>query len=137
MLTAARPNNQRDRGDDLEVDQCPQAHAAHRFHVASPGDARDQCRKDKRRDDHLDQPQEQLAERTEVNRGLGIGVIDDRSDDDADGKADEDLMRQGNTSVLPGRVDGTFHNHLANGYRRDSRTTGPHKPGAVRRSVQL
>ena len=87
-------DDQRDRRDDLEVDDRAQAHPADDLDVARAGDAGDQRREDQRRDDHLDHPQEQLAERTEVDGRGGVVLADDPADDDAEREADEDLLRQ-------------------------------------------
>ena len=69
------------RPDDLEV--------------AGARDPGDQRREDQRRDDHLDQAQEQLAERPEVGAPRRIDLLDDGADDDAEGEADENLLGEG------------------------------------------
>ncbi len=63
--------------------------------VPGAGDARDQRREDQRRDDHLDQAQEELAERTEVDGGGGVVLADEPAGDDAEREPDEDLLREG------------------------------------------
>ena len=85
-------DHERERRDDLEVDDGAQAHAADDLHVAGAGDAGDQRREDQRRDDHLDQAQEELAEGPEVGGRRGVVLADDPADDDADRQADENLL---------------------------------------------
>ena len=93
------PDAERDGGDDLEIDDRAQPHAADDLDVAGAGDAGDQRREDQRRDDHLDHPQEQLAEGAEVRRPLGMGRADDPSRRDADRKTDENLLGEGNAAA--------------------------------------
>ena len=83
-----------DRRDHLEVDDRAHAHAADRFHVARPRRAGDQGREDQRRDDHLDQAQEQLAERPDVLRPRRIDVVDVGAKRNPDRQTDEDLLGQ-------------------------------------------
>src|ERR687884_425051 len=49
---------------------------ADNLEVPGTGDPHDQRRKDQRRDHHFDQPQEQLCERTEVDRVGRVVMID-------------------------------------------------------------
>ncbi len=60
--------------------------------MAGAGDAGDQRGKDQGRDDHLDQAQEELAERPEVDGPVGVEVADEPADDDPYGQTDEDLL---------------------------------------------
>ena len=53
---------QRERGDDFEVDDGLQADAAHALEIAAAGDAVDQRAEDQRRDDGADQPQKDGAD---------------------------------------------------------------------------
>ena len=62
----AKPEKQRDRGRDLEIDDGLEADAAHRLQVAGARDADDQRRKQQRRDDHLDHPQERVGDRLDL-----------------------------------------------------------------------
>ena len=87
-------DQQRERRDDLEVDHRAQPHAADDLEVARAGDAGDQRREDQRRDDHLDQAQEELAERPEVERPGRVVRLDQGTGDDAECQADEDLLGQ-------------------------------------------
>jgi hypothetical protein len=97
------PDDQGDGGDNLEVDDRAQPHPADRLDVARARDARDQRRENQRGDDHLDHPQEQLAERPRIRRPLGIGVVDDRTNQDSEGEADEDLLGQADAGSRFGR----------------------------------
>ena len=92
-------DDERERRDDLEVDDRAQAHPADHLEVAGAGDAGDQRREDQRRDDHLDQAEEQLAERPEVDRPFGVERVHDRADDDAEHQTDEDLLGQGEAAA--------------------------------------
>ena len=66
-----------DGGDDLEVDDRAKPHPADDLHVAGAGDAGDERREDQGGDDHLDHPEEELAEGPEVDRPLGMEPADD------------------------------------------------------------
>ena len=56
-------DDQRDRADDLEIEQRIAAGLADLLHVLHAGDADDDRAEDDRRDDHLDQLDEAVAER--------------------------------------------------------------------------
>ena len=71
-------DDQRERRDDLEVDQRTQPHPADDLEVARAGDAGHQRREDQRRDHHLDQPEEQLAEWPEVDGPGRVVRLDQR-----------------------------------------------------------
>ena len=62
-LTTMRPMTRADRGDDLEVDERLEADAPDLLHVLHAGDAVHDGEEDDRRDDHLDQLDEGVAER--------------------------------------------------------------------------
>jgi hypothetical protein len=85
-------DDQRQRRDNLEVDDCPQSHAADYLEVASTGDPRDQGREDQGRDDHLDQAQEQLAEGAKVRCERRVVLADQPPSDNANGQPDENLL---------------------------------------------
>ena len=63
MLTTIEPDDQRKRGHDLEIDQRLHADAADLLHVLHAGDAVHDGAEDDRRDEHLDQLDEPVAER--------------------------------------------------------------------------
>ena len=88
-----------DGGDDLEVDDRANTHPADDLHVAGAGDAGDERREDQRGDDHLDHPEEELAEGAEVDRPLGMEAADQPACDDAEGQSDEDLLCEGNAAT--------------------------------------
>ena len=94
-----QPDAERDGSDDLEIDDRAHPHAADHLDVAGAGDAGDQRREDQRRDDHLDHPQEQLAEGAEVHSPLGMGGADDPSRRDAECKTDEDLLGESDAAA--------------------------------------
>ena len=62
-LTTIRPMIERERGHDLEVEQRLEADAADLLHVLHAGDAVHDRAEDDRRDEHLDQLDEGVAER--------------------------------------------------------------------------
>ena len=62
------PDEQRERRDDLEIDQRLDAHAADLSQVGMAGDADDERGEQQRRDDGPDQPQEDLAEHAQLGR---------------------------------------------------------------------
>ena len=106
-------DHQRERRDDLEVDDRAQPHAADDLEVPGAGDAGDQRREDQRRDDHLDQPQEELAERPEVDGAFGMGRIDDGAGDDAEHEADENLLRERDAAARRRRrISGAGHQRI-------------------------
>ena len=59
-------DEQRDRGNHLEIDQALQTDASNTPQISVPGDSRDESSEDQRRDDHLDQSQENIAEQADV-----------------------------------------------------------------------
>src|SRR5439155_8665496 len=76
------PDDQRDGADDLEVQQREAAGLADLLHVLHTGDADDDGAEDDRRDDHLDQLDERVAERLHRLAGLRPEVAEDHADDD-------------------------------------------------------
>ena len=107
-----QPDDQRERRHDLEVDDRPQPHAADDLDVSRSGDARDQRREDQRRDDHLDHPQEQLAEGPEIDRRRRVVLADDPAGDDAECEADEDLLGKGDAAARRGFSGRVSHSGL-------------------------
>ncbi len=101
-----QPDDQCDRRHDFEVDDGPQAHPADGLDVTRSSNARDQRGENQGRDDHLDHPQEQLAERPGVGRPFRVDVIDDRANCDADGQPNEDLMGQADAPCSRSRRGG-------------------------------
>ena len=77
-------DDQRDRADDLEVEQRQAAGLADLLHVLHAGDADDDGAEDDRRDDHLDQLDEAVAERLHRLAGLRAEVAEQDADDDRD-----------------------------------------------------
>ena len=61
-------DEKRDRGDHLEIDQRLDAHSPDFLQVGVPGDPHNQRPEQQRRDDRLDQPQEDHAQHAQVDR---------------------------------------------------------------------
>ena len=61
-IDGGETDDDRDGGDDFEVDQALQPDAANPFGIAVPGDSGDQRAQNQRRNDHRDQPQKNIAE---------------------------------------------------------------------------
>ena len=76
-----QPDHQRQRRDHLEIDQRPQTDPADVLHRAHVGDADHHRREDDRRNQHLHQLDEPVAERLHRRRVLGR----DESEDHAEG----------------------------------------------------
>ena len=87
---SSRPSAERDRRDDLEIDQRLDADPADPFQVAGAGDAVHDDAEHEHRDDHLDELDERIAERLELDRRLGP----DEADDDADDERQHHLAEQ-------------------------------------------
>ena len=66
----------RDGGDDLEEDDGAKSQPADLLQVGVPGDAHHQRPEDQRRDDGLDQPQEDERQHSQVGRNVGKVVTD-------------------------------------------------------------
>ena len=85
LMRDRRPaDEERQRGDDLEVDERLHAHPPDLAEVGVAGDADDQRREEQRRDDGADQPQEDLAEEPERDGQVREEVADLGADDDGD-----------------------------------------------------
>jgi hypothetical protein len=120
-------DDQRDRAHDLEVEEREAAGLADLLHVLHAGDADDDGAEDDRRDHHLDQLDEAVAERLHRLAGLRPEMAEDDADDDrGDHLRVERLVER-----LLGR--GLLHGSslLATGRRR-RRPTLPGRRGAVR-----
>ena len=102
-------DDEREGRDHLEVDDGAQSDPSDDLDVPGPGDPGNQRREDQRCDDHLDQPQEDLAEGAEVRRRGGVVLADEPADDDADAEPDENLL--GKRQAASGRPFGLrmFH----------------------------
>jgi hypothetical protein len=92
-------DSERDRRHDLEVDDRAEAHPTDHLHVPCPGDPGDQRGENQWSDDHLDHPQEELAERTEVLRPFRMARADDPSRHDSYRKPDENLLGKGDAAA--------------------------------------
>ena len=78
------PDEERERRDDLEVDERLHSHPAHVAQVGVPRDAHHERREQERRDDGLDHPDEDLAEHAHGRAGLGPVVADRHAHDHRD-----------------------------------------------------
>jgi hypothetical protein len=85
-------DDERQRRDDLEVDDRAQAHATDHLDVPGAGNSCDQRREDQRRDDHLDQAQEDLTEGAEIDGRGRVVLAHQVAGNDADREPDEDLL---------------------------------------------
>src|SRR5258707_13213175 len=79
-----------DRGDDFEVDERLDAQAADSLQIGVAGDAHHEDAKEQRRDDYLDEPQKDSAEKLQVDRDGRRVVAELRASE----KPDEDPSRQ-------------------------------------------
>jgi len=77
-------DEQRERRNDLEVDERLHTHAADLLEVGVPGDADHERREQERRDDRLDHAQEHQRQHAQVDRHRRQVVADLRADDHAD-----------------------------------------------------
>ena len=95
-------DDQRESGDDLEVDERLDAHAADALDVAVAGDADDEHGEDERSDDALDEPKEDVGEEAHLHgelRGVEAELrAGDHRDEHPDGEAaaegSEDKQRE-------------------------------------------
>ena len=79
-----QPEEQREGGDDFEVDQRFPADPADRLEVANVCDAQHDGAEDDRRDQHLDELYEAVGERFEIGADLRVQPADQDSGDDRD-----------------------------------------------------
>ena len=77
-------DDQRDGGNDFEVEQRFAAHAPHLLHVLHPGDAGNHSAEDHQRDDHGDQADEGVAQRLHGDRLSRADVAESDSDHDGE-----------------------------------------------------
>ena len=87
-------DGQRERGDDLEVDERLDAHAADALEVAVAGDADDEHGEDERSDDALDEPQEDVGEEAQLHGELRRVEAELRADDHRDEHPDGEAAAQ-------------------------------------------
>ncbi|MNF77576.1 hypothetical protein D3C84_597260 [compost metagenome] len=91
-------DQQRKAGDDFEVQQRLATDPADLFHVVHAGDSRDHCAEDDRADDHLDQLDETVTQRLEVDADLRPEMADHNAQRDGD----EHLHVEGSQQFLDG-----------------------------------
>ena len=86
QISDQQPDDQREGGDDLEIDQRLDADAADLLGILDMRDARYHRAEDDRRDHHLDQLDEAVAERLDpvVGRKIGPQPADDGAEHDPD-----------------------------------------------------
>ena len=75
-------DDQRDRRDDFKVEKREAARLADGLHVLHPRDAGDDRTEDHRRDDHLDETDEPVAEGLHLRADVGGDDAEDDADDD-------------------------------------------------------
>ena len=100
-------------GHHLEVEQRLAADAADLLHVARAGDAEHHGAEDDRRDQHLDQRDEAVAERLQRNAGLGRHVADRAAGDDREQHPEVEMSGQ------------AFHARCRSGHMMDRFRHGP------------
>ena len=84
QIHGAQADEERDGGDDFEIENGFAADAAHGLHVARAGDAGDQRAEEQRRDDRFDQAQEDGAQDGEGDRLFRKQNAEDDSRDESD-----------------------------------------------------
>jgi len=84
-------DDERDGGDDLEIDQCLYPHPADLFHVAQAGDPHDDGREDDRADQHLDELDERVAQRLQLLAQRGVLPAEQHAGDDGQEDLDIDI----------------------------------------------
>ena len=89
------PDDQSDRADDLEVDEREPSGLADLLHVLHAGDADHHGAEDDRRDDHLDELDEAVAERLHRRPGLGEEVAEQNAEDDGDDHLEVEALVEG------------------------------------------
>ena len=72
------------RGNDFEVDERLQTHSSDLFQAARAGDTDDDGRENERRDDRLDQVEENVAQEVDSVSPIGAPPADKRSDDETE-----------------------------------------------------
>jgi hypothetical protein len=109
-LTAPSADEEGERRDDLEIDERLEADPPNLLDRSGAGDPDDEGREEQRRDDHLDQAQEDAAQDANPLDGLLLRVrmVDRESSGsqppttDAQREADEDLLGQGEMEFFMG-----------------------------------
>ena len=84
-------DEERERRDDLEVDDRAQAHPAHVLEMPGPGDPGHQRAEEQRRDDHPDHADEDQAEGPDDIGPARVGDADDIAHNQPENEADHDL----------------------------------------------
>ena len=79
-----KPDDQGQCGDDLEIEDGLAAHAAYRLDVFHLGDAHGHGAEDDGSDDHLDEVDERVSQRLEINAQRGIEVPDQDTENQGD-----------------------------------------------------
>ncbi len=77
-------DDQRQRGEEQEIDHRLDEHPAHRLQLSHAGDAGDDGQEDHRRDDHLHQLDEGVAQRLELLGEGRLEVAEQRTEHDGD-----------------------------------------------------
>src|SRR5438045_2638421 len=77
-------DKQRDRGDDLEIQQRFRAHAPDFLQITATGNADDERRKNQRRNDRLDQVKKNVAQEIDIVAPLRTDVTEHPTEHEAD-----------------------------------------------------
>ena len=97
----ASPSAEREGRQHLEVDQRPGADAAELLHVLHAGDAQHDHREDDRCEHHLDQLDEDVAERLHVHAEAGVEEAQGDAGEDADEDLDVELSEEAAHDLSP------------------------------------
>ncbi|MNY15107.1 hypothetical protein D3C86_1483070 [compost metagenome] len=106
---------QRESGQDLEIDQSPDADATELLHVLHPCNAEHHGGEDDWCEHHLDQLDEDVAHRLEVAGDVGCEETEGRTGEHADEHLDVQLSEEAAHDLSPGGCGGTSSplRHLA------------------------
>ena len=84
QIADAEPDQQRQGGNELEVDDRTQADDADAAHIADLGNADGDRRKNQNRDDGADQRDERIAERLHLDCEAGVEIAQQQAEPDRD-----------------------------------------------------
>ena len=104
-LSNKQAHREREGRDHLEIDQRLQPNPADALEVAHRGDAVDHGAKDHRRDHHLDQCDEAVAERLQFLAEIGKEIADENAECDRDQDLDVEDLVPGLMPAVDGWLD--------------------------------
>jgi hypothetical protein len=104
-LSNEQAHRERDGRDHLEIDQRLQPNPADTLEIAHRGDAVHHGAEDHRRDHHLDQRDEAVAERLQLLAEIGIEIADEHPERDRDQNLDVEDLVPGLMPAMDGWLD--------------------------------